>query len=75
MAAEDRDVFDLALIATALVFSTASAVGVSNPVSAVGAAVAGVTSVNPIAYLVVLGVLGVLFMAYVVWYVPSQGVR
>ena len=75
MAVEDRDAFDLALVATALVLSTASAVGVSNPVSAVGAAVAGITSMNPVAYLVVLGVLGVLFTAYAVWYVPSQGAR
>jgi len=75
MAVEDRDAFDLVLVATALVLSTASAVGVSNPVTAVGAAVTGITSVNPIAYLVVLGVFGVLFMAYAVWYVPSQGAR
>ncbi|WP_415379157.1 hypothetical protein [Halosimplex sp. TS25] len=72
MVIEERDAFDLVLVATALALVVGSSVEASNPVSVVGSVVGAVTSVDPIAYLVVVGVGGVLFMAYAMLYLPSQ---
>ncbi|WP_436925753.1 hypothetical protein [Halosimplex amylolyticum] len=72
MAIEEREAFDLALVATALVLVVGSSIDASNPVSVVGSVVGAVTSVDPIAYLVVVGVGGVLFTAYAMLYLPAQ---
>ncbi|WP_459192921.1 hypothetical protein [Halosimplex sp. J119] len=72
MAVEQRDAFDLLLVALAVVLVVGPPISASDPVSRVAAALAAVTSLDPIAYLVVLGVAGVLFMAYALLYVPAQ---
>ncbi|MFC7141241.1 hypothetical protein ACFQMA_15555 [Halosimplex aquaticum] len=72
MAIEERDAFDLALVAIAVALVVGSSVEASNPAAVVGSAIGAVTSLDPIAYLVVLGVGGVLFMAYALLYLPSQ---
>ncbi|WP_135364745.1 hypothetical protein [Halosimplex halophilum] len=71
MAVAERDAFDLALVAIALVLVVGPAVGASNPAAVVGRAVSAVTSLGPLTYLFLLGVAGVLFAAYAVLYLPN----
>jgi hypothetical protein len=71
MAVAERDAFDLALVAIALVLVVGPAVTASNPAAVVGRAVSAVTSLGPLPYLFALGVAGVLFVAYAVLYLPS----
>lgn len=71
MALAERDAFDLALVAVALVLVVGPPISASNPVAVVGRAVSAAASLGPVAYLVGFAISGFLFMAYAMLYLPT----